>query len=49
MATQILAQINKELETRTCEFLTFLELGPTMSAKILYHLFQKDAHALSLR
>ncbi|CUS10115.1 unnamed protein product, partial [Tuber aestivum] len=38
MATQILAQIHKAFETRTCEFLTFSGL-----------LSQKDPIALGLR
>ncbi|KAG0640275.1 hypothetical protein HOY80DRAFT_1042247 [Tuber brumale] len=50
MASQILAQIHKAFETRTCEFLTFLGVAPTVSAGILENLLpQKDPIALSLR
>ncbi|PWW71919.1 hypothetical protein C7212DRAFT_337360, partial [Tuber magnatum] len=50
MAAQILAQIHKAFETRTCEFLTFSKLDPTVSTEILYNLLhQKDLSALGLR
>ncbi|CAZ85280.1 unnamed protein product [Tuber melanosporum] len=44
------AQIHKAFETRTCEFLTFSGLAPTVSAKILENLLSlKDPIALGLR
>ncbi|KAG0632598.1 hypothetical protein HOY80DRAFT_996355 [Tuber brumale] len=50
MAAQILTQIHKAFETRTCEFLTFLKLDPTVSAEILDNLLHpKDPNALGLR
>jgi hypothetical protein len=50
MAAQILAQVHKAFETRTCEFLMFSRLAPTVSAKILENLLsQKDPIARGLR
>ena len=49
MATKILEQIDKALETGTWKFLAFSGLGPTVSAEILNKLSQKNLRGLGLR